>query len=102
MSHRGSFWGRYVICPVSDGGHHGKGEHDQRHMAVPAMPGAGFVVIEPQLVLGGLKAVFNRPAMPFNRHETLDSCARRAPCREERHVAVSNVATDQQSAGPKP
>jgi hypothetical protein len=33
-------------------GHHGEGEHDKRDMPVPAMPGAGFVVIEAELVLG--------------------------------------------------
>jgi len=27
--------------------HHGEGEHDKRDMAMPAMPGAGLVMVEP-------------------------------------------------------
>ena len=34
-------------------------------MAVPAMPGSGFVVVEAKLVFGGLETVFDRPAMAF-------------------------------------
>ena len=32
------FLGRHVIGAVSDYRHHGEGEHDERHMALPAMP----------------------------------------------------------------
>ena len=51
---------------MTDGGHHGEGEHDQRDMPMPAMPGAGLVVIEAELVLGGLEAVLDGPAMTFH------------------------------------
>src|SRR5207342_2768428 len=35
-------------------------------MTMPAMPGSGFVVIEPELVFGCLEAVFDRPAVAFD------------------------------------
>ena len=60
------FFERHVIGVMTDGGHHGEGEHDQRNMPMPAMPGAGLVVIEPELVLGGLEAVLDGPAMTFH------------------------------------
>ena len=47
------FGRRHAVGPMTDDGHHGEGEHDQRDMTVPAMPGAGFVVIEAEFVLGG-------------------------------------------------
>ena len=69
-------------------------------MAVPAMPGAGFVVIEAELVLGGFEAVLDGPAVPFNDNERLDGCSRWAPGREERKVAISDIAADQEPARP--
>jgi len=51
-------WGG-LVCVMADGGHHGKCQHDERHVAVPAVPGPGFVVVEAQLVLGGLEAVLD-------------------------------------------
>ena len=42
------------------------------------MPRPGFVMIEAELVLGGLEAVFNRPAMAFDGDEGLDARADRA------------------------
>jgi hypothetical protein len=41
---------RRRIGAMADCGHLGKGEHDERNMAAPAMPGAGLVVIEPKLI----------------------------------------------------
>lgn len=38
---------------------------------MPAMT-RGFIVIEPELVPGGLEAVSNRPVMAFNGNEPLD------------------------------
>ena len=49
------FFGRHDIGVMTDDGHHGEGEHDQRDMTVPAMPGAGLVVIEAEFVLGGFE-----------------------------------------------
>ena len=60
-----SFWGRRLVCLVADCRHHAEREHDERHVTMPAMPGAGLVVIEPELILGRLEGVLDRPAVPF-------------------------------------
>ncbi len=51
---------------MADDGHHGESQHYQRDMAMPAMPGARLVVIETELVLGGLETIFNSPAMSLD------------------------------------
>ena len=51
---------------MADRGHHGEGQHDERDVAVPTMPGTGLVVIEAEFVLGGFEAVLDRPAMAFD------------------------------------
>src|SRR5271154_1563875 len=38
------FWLRRISM-MADHRHHGKGEHDHRHVAMPAMPGSALVVI---------------------------------------------------------
>lgn len=90
------FGGRRGVGAMPDRSHHGEGEHDQRDMAMPAMPGAGLVVIETKFVLGGLEAVLDRPAMAFHLHQRFDGRILRAPCREEGDIAVGDVAADQQ------
>ena len=54
-----------------DGSHHGEGEHDERDVTMPAMPRSGFVVVEPELVLGCLEAVLDRPAMALDADQVL-------------------------------
>jgi hypothetical protein len=54
---------------MPDRGHHGEGEHHQGHVTVPAMPGSALVVIEPELVFRGFKAVLDRPSMAFDRDQ---------------------------------
>ena len=98
--HPRSFWGRHVVGAVTDYRHHGECEHDERDVAVPAMPRPGFVVVEAELVLGGLEAVFDCPAMTFDSNKGLDACAGRAPCREKGEIAIADVAADQQATGP--
>lgn len=68
---------------------------------MPAMPRPGFVMVEAELVLGGLQAAFDRPAMAFNSDEGLDTRTGRAPCREESEITVADFAADQKAAGPK-
>src|SRR4029077_3085852 len=43
------FFGSRLVGLVLDGSHHGKGEHDERDVTMPAVPGSGFVVVEPEL-----------------------------------------------------
>jgi hypothetical protein len=61
---RSRFFGRGV-GPRTDDGHYGEGKHDERDMTMPAMPGAGFVVIKTELVLGRFEAVLDGPPMAF-------------------------------------
>lgn len=48
---------------MTDRDHHGEGQHDQRDMTVPALPGSGLVVVEAQFVLGRLEVVLDDPAI---------------------------------------
>ena len=70
-------------------------------MAMPAMPRPGFVMVEAELVFGGLEAVFDCPSMAFDGNQGLDACAGRAPCREEGEITVADIAADKKTAGPK-
>src|SRR5712664_357889 len=74
------FWLRRIGM-MADHRHHGEGEHHHRHVAMPAMPGSALIVIEPELVFGGLKTVLDRPAMAFDRDQRFDGCSCRAPMR---------------------
>jgi hypothetical protein len=80
---------------MSDRGHHGEGEHHQGHMTMPAMPGPALVVIEPELVFRGFKAVLDRPSMAFDRDQRFNGCSRRAPGGEEGEVIIGDATTDQ-------
>ena len=59
----------FSIGPMADDGHHGEGEHDEGDMAVPAMPGAGIVMIEAEFILGSFKTIRDSPAMTFHRDQ---------------------------------
>ena len=83
-------------------GHHRKGEHNERDMPVPSVPGACLVVIETEFVLGGFEAVLNGPAMTFDRHELFQGRTLGAPCGEEGKIAVGNIAANQEAPRPLP
>ena len=87
---------------MANGRHHGKGQHDQRHMAVPPVPGAGLVVIEAEFVLCGLEAVLDCPSMSFDAHQCIHARALRTPGGEEGQLAVRDSAADQQATRPDP
>src|SRR4051812_37663098 len=72
------FW-RWRIGAMADHRHHGEGEHHQRNVAMPPMPGSAFVVIEPEPVFGGLETVLDGPATAFDRHPRFDGCCRWTP-----------------------
>ena len=95
------FFGRRLVGLMLDGSHHGKCEHDERDVTMPAMPRSGFVVVEPELVLGSLKAVLDRPAVAFDADKCLDCRPCRAPGREVGEIAVSDITSDQQASCPK-
>ena len=80
---------------------HGKGQHHHRDIAVPAVPGAGFVVVEAEFVLGSLETVLDRPASSLDSDQGLDRGSGRAPGGEEGQALIADVAADQQAARPK-
>jgi hypothetical protein len=59
-------------------------------------------MIKAQFVLAGLETVFDIPALSFHRHQRLDAGASRAPGGEVGAFAISQIAPDQQAAGPQP
>ena len=85
---------------MTDCGHHGEGEHDERDVAIPAMPGARFIVVEPEFVLGRLETILDRPTMSLDLDQRFDTGSDRTPSGEEGHIAVGDVAADQQTPRP--
>src|SRR3954454_1100385 len=85
---------------VADDRHYGEGQHDQRDMAVPAMPRTGFIVVEAEFGLGRLEGVLDRPALSFDGDQGLDRRASRAPGAEEGAGAIGEATPDQQAARP--
>src|SRR5450631_2167367 len=69
--------------------------------AMPPVPGSALVVIEPELVFRGLKAVLDRPPMAFDRHQRFDGCSSWTPGGEEGEIAIGDMTTDQQTSCPK-
>ena len=55
-----------------DGRHHGEGKHDERDVAMPTMPGSGFIMVKPKLILGCLETVLDCPAVAFDAGKCLD------------------------------
>lgn len=86
---------------MADHGHHGEGEHDKRNVAMPAMPGTGLVVVEAELVLGSLEAIFDCSAMPLHLHQRFDRCPGRTPRREVGEIVIGDVSADQQAPRPQ-
>ena len=93
--------GRLVVRMIADRCQHGERQHHQRDVTVPAVPGASFIMIKAQFVLAGLETVFAVPALPVHRDQRLDAGASRAPGGEVGALAISQIAPDQQAAGPQ-
>ena len=89
-----------LVRVVANGRQHGKRQHDQADVAVPAVPGPALVVVEAELVLGGFEAVLNGSALAFNGNKGVDARAGWAPGGEKRACAVGDAAPDQQAARP--
>src|ERR1700688_4406184 len=94
------FW-RRRIGAMADHRHHAEGEHHQRDVAMPPMPGSALVVIESELVFRGLKTVLNRPPMAFDCHQRFDGCCGWTPGGEEGEGPIGDMTSDQEAAGPK-
>lgn len=91
----------WCVSFLMNGGHHGEGQHDKRYVTMPAMPGPRFIMIEAELVFGGLKAVFDRPAMSFNGDQLLDGSSGGTPGGEVGEFVINDMAPDQQAARPQ-
>src|SRR6516164_5439026 len=92
----------FSIGPMTDDSHHGEGEHDEGDMAVPAMPGAGLVMIEAEFILGSLKTILDSPAMTLHRHQLCHRRALGTPSGEEGQITSGDVAADQEASCPFP
>jgi hypothetical protein len=57
-------------------------------------------MVEPQLVLGHLETIFDRPTMSLDHDRDIDACSNRTPGGEKRQVAISEVAADQKASRP--
>ena len=85
---------------MADRHEHGKREHDQRDMAMPAVPTSGLVVGEAQLGFRSLERVLDRPPPPLDPDQDFQRRTDRTPCWEESHFSVTQTALDQQAACP--
>jgi len=94
------FWGR-AVRPLTHPRQHGKGQHHQRDMPVPAVPRPALIVGQSAFCLGGLERVFDGPAPPLDRHQLLDRRARRAPGREIGQAPVRQAAPHQKTTRPQ-
>ncbi|WP_394664498.1 hypothetical protein [uncultured Sphingomonas sp.] len=88
------FLGRGIDAGA-DGFEHHQVERDKRDVSVSAIPRVSVILVEAELVLGRLEAVLDRPATPFDADRGFLGRARRAPRREEREFAISEVTVDQ-------
>ena len=66
------------------------------------MPGPALVVVESELVLGGLKTVLDRPPMAFDRHQRFDRCCRwhQVVKKRDRRRRYDDGSADRVSKGP--
>ncbi len=58
-------------------------------------------MVEAEFVLGGLKAVLDRPAAAFHGNQGLERRTERAPSREEGRGSVRDGAPDQEPSRPR-
>ncbi|SDE65910.1 hypothetical protein SAMN04487779_10902, partial [Belnapia rosea] len=94
------FWGRLLIGFVTNDRHHGEGQHHQRDLATPAMPRAGLIVIEAELILRRLESILDGSALPFDGNQGLGRGPGGAPGGEVGTLAIAEVAPDHQAACP--
>ena len=81
------FGRRQLVGAMADHGHHGKSQHRQRDVPMPAMPGPRLVVIEPKLGLRRLERMASRPE-EFHLRPLTERCgslsAHTAPTKQPR------------------
>src|ERR1700752_2015206 len=67
---------------MTDYPQHGKGQHDQRDVPVPAVPRAGLIMVKSQFILRRLKSILDGPTMALDPHQRLNNGASGAPVGE--------------------
>ena len=87
------FFGRRLVGPMLDGSHHGEGEHDERDVTIPAMPGS-FRCDRARTRFGCLEAVFDRPAVALDADQGLDRSPCRTPGGEVGEIAGGDITPD--------
>src|SRR6202161_3446823 len=70
-------------------------------MAMPAMPGASFIMIKAEFVLGSLETFLDPPTCSFHADQSVDRRAVRAPGGEIGAFPIGDAASDQQTARPQ-
>src|ERR1700691_796550 len=70
-------------------------------MALPAMPGAGFIMVEAEFVLGGLETFLDPPTGSFHADQRVDRRAVWAPGGEIGAFTIGDTASDQQTTRPQ-
>jgi len=77
------------------------GEEGERDVAIPPLPTADFVVVEPDLLLGSLEGRFDRPAPSGDGDQFLQSRCRGGEADVGLPVlGITGVAPDKQLARP--
>src|ERR1700753_3112340 len=54
------------IQAMADCRQHGKGQHDQRDVPVPAVPRAGLIMVKSQFILRRLKSILDGPTLAID------------------------------------
>src|SRR3954469_1849422 len=67
-----AFWGSGRVGLAADSGQHREGQHDERDVPVPAVPGAGLVEVAPgwwtpTMLLREVSLLWPRPIPPMRR-----------------------------------
>ena len=70
-------------------------------MAMPAMPGAGFIMVEAEFVLGGLETFLDPPTGSFHADQRVDRRAVWAPGGEIGAFTIGDTTSDQQTTRPQ-
>src|SRR5271168_1055136 len=70
-------------------------------MAMPAMPGTSFIMIEAEFVLGCLETFLDPPTCSFHVDQSVDRRAVRTPGGEIGAFTIGDTASDQQTARPQ-
>ena len=70
-------------------------------MTMPAVPGAGFVMVEAEFIFGGFETFFDPPTCSFHADQRIDWRAVRRLGGEIGAFAIGDAAPDQQSPRPQ-